>query len=457
MDLDLKEKQEETIDLGRLAGIMWDRKKITGGIIAGCTAIAIATAFVLPKQYESTTLVQTRSAGNDISGMKAMAAAMGVNVGGSASNASPLNYIELMKSRTVLDPIIENMDWDDPKKKPTAKAFAKSNLDIQNTKQTNLITVTAKGRTPEEAQMISQGVVDNFLAMQTDKNQQTQSLLVTFLNDRIETAKKESDEAAQKLADFSRENKIYSPSDQVKLAITQLDAYDKAVSDMQAQQKSAQAQYDVATQKLGEQKAGAKAYNINDNSTVQSIRSQIVAKEVALTELRHRYTDQYPDVIAAQKQLNQLRQSLVTEVNNVVDSNAATLNTAQMELLKNQAVAQAQASAASASEEAIKSKRDEKEKELGKFPDNAMTYMQLDRDAKIKQQIYTSLVNQCEQDKIQEAMESMDIQVIDPADLPDEDKPAAPRRKLIAGVGFLIGLMVSIGYALIIYRRENHE
>ena len=455
MDLDLKEKQEESIDLGRLASIMWDRKKITGGIIAGCTAIAIVTAFILPKQYESTTLVQTRSAGNDISGMKAMAAAMGVNVGGSGSNASPLNYIELMKSRTVLDPIIDNMDWDDPKKKPTAKDFAKKNLDIQNTKQTNLITVTAKGRTPEEAQMISQGVVDNFLAMQTDKNQQTQSLLVKFLNDRIENAKKESDEAAQKLADFSRENKIYSPDDQVKLAITQLDAYDKAVSDMQAQQKSAQAQYDVATQKLGEQKAGAKAYNINDNSTVQSIRSQIVAKEVALTELRQRYTDQYPDVIAAQKQLNKLRQSLVTEVNNVVDSNAATLNTAQMELLKNQAVAQAQASAAAASEEAIKGKRAEKEKELGEFPDNAMTYMQLDRDAKIKQQIYTSLVNQCEQDKIQEAMESMDIQVIDPADLPDEDKPSFPRKKLVVAVGLVLGCLIAFGYSLVAYRKER--
>ena len=449
------ENKEDSIDLGRLASIMWDRKKVTGGIIAGCTAIAIATAVILPKQYESTTLVQTRSAGNDISGMKAMAAAMGVNVGGSGSNASPLNYIELMKSRTVLDPIIDNMDWDDPKKKPTAKDFAKKNLDIQNTKQTNLITVTAKGRTPEEAQMISQGVVDNFLAMQTDKNQQTQSLLVKFLNDRIENAKKESDEAAQKLADFSRENKIYSPDDQVKLAITQLDAYDKAVSDMQAQQKSAQAQYDVATQKLGEQKAGAKAYNINDNSTVQSIRSQIVAKEVALTELRQRYTDQYPDVIAAQKQLNKLRQSLVTEVNNVVDSNAATLNTAQMELLKNQAVAQAQASAAAASEEAIKGKRAEKEKELGEFPDNAMTYMQLDRDAKIKQQIYTSLVNQCEQDKIQEAMESMDIQVIDPAELPDVDKPAAPKKKLIAAIGLVLGCLIAFGYSLVVYKREQ--
>ena len=69
------ENKEDSIDLGRLASIMWDRKKVTGGIIAGCTAIAIATAFILPKQYESTTLVQTRSAGNDISGMKAMTAA----------------------------------------------------------------------------------------------------------------------------------------------------------------------------------------------------------------------------------------------------------------------------------------------------------------------------------------------------------------------------------------------
>ena len=51
------ENKEDSIDLGRLASIMWDRKKVTGGIIAGCTAIAIATAFILPKQYESTTLV----------------------------------------------------------------------------------------------------------------------------------------------------------------------------------------------------------------------------------------------------------------------------------------------------------------------------------------------------------------------------------------------------------------
>ena len=447
-------ENEESIDLGRLMQIMLERKKVVGGIVAGCTALAIGTAFILPKQYESTTLVQTRSAGKDIGGAAAMAAAMGINIGGSSSNASPLNYIELMKSRRVLEPIIDEIEWPDDKK-PDAKAFAKKNLKIENTKQTNLITVTATGRTPEEAQLISQGVVDNFLTMQTENSQQTQSLLVTFLNDRIENAKQEADDAAAKLAAYSKEHKIYSPTDQAKLAIEQLNAYDKTIGEMQVKQKSAQAQYDVATQKLGEQKAGARSYNINDNSTVQSIRSQIVKQEVDLVGLRQKYTENHPNVIAAKNQLAQLQQALSDEVGAVVGSNAASLNTAQMELLKNQALAQAESSAARASEEAIKAKKSEKEAEIGQLPDAMMNYIQLESDAKIKQQIYLSLVQQCEQDKIQEAMESMDIQIIDAANLPDEDKPAAPRKKLITAIGFVIGCLISFGYGLICYKREE--
>ena len=447
-------EKEESIDLGRLLQIMLERKKIVGGIIVTCTIVAVIAAFLLPKQYESTTLVQTRSAGKDIGGAAAMAAAMGVNLGGSSNTASSTNYIELMKSRRVLEPIIDEMEWPDGKK-PQAKDFAKQKLDIKSTKQTNLIEVTAKGRTPEEAQMISQGVVDNFLTMQTENSQQTQSLLVRFLNERIENAKQEADDAAAKLAAFQKEHKLYSPNDQAKLAIEQLNAYDKTIGEMQVAQKSAQAQYDVATQKLGEQKAGAASYNINDNSTVQSIRAQIVAKEVELVGLRQKYTDNHPSVIAAQRQLNQLSQSLSDEVGAVVNSNAASLNSAQMELLKNQAVAQAQASAASASEAAIKAKKAEKETEISQLPEAVMDYIKLESDAKIKQQIYTSLVQQCEQDKIQEAMESMDIQIIDKADLPDVDKPVAPRKKLIAAIGFVLGCMISCFYGLLLYRREG--
>lgn len=449
MDLE----KEESIDLGKLWQVTKAHKKVVGGIIVGCTAIATITAFVLPKQYESTTLVQTRNASKEMGG-QAAAAMAALGVGGGASSPTN-NYMELMKTRTVLDPIIDELyEGKDPEKKPDAAAFAKSNLDIKNTKGTNLITVTAKGKTPEEAQQISQEVVDNFLKMQTDNSQQTQSLLVQFLNGRIEEAKQDSDDAAQKFADFSREHKLYSPDEQLKQAITQVSAYDKSIADLQSQQKAAQAQYDVATNKLGQQKSGAKAYNINDNGTVQSIRGQIVAKEVELVGLRQKYTDNNPTVIAAQQQLNQLQSDLASEVSAVVDSNAASLNSAQMELVKNQAVAEASIGAAKASEDAVRAKKDEIEQDISKYPDEMVTYIQLKSDAEIKKTIYTNLVQQCEQNKIQEAMESMDIQVIDEANLPDEKKPSAPRKKLIAAIGLALGCIIAFGYSLVMYKRE---
>jgi len=448
--LDLE--KEESIDLGKLWQVTKAHKKVVGGIIVGCTAIATITAFVLPKQYESTTLVQTRSAKAEMGGQ---AAAMLAAATGSSTVSPTNNYMELMKSRTVLDPIIDELyEGKDPEKKPDAAGFAKSNLDIKNTKGTNLITVTAKGKTPEEAQQISKEVVDNFLTMQTNNSQQTQSLLVQFLNGRIEEAKQDSDAAAQKFADFSREHKLYSPDDQLKQAITQVSAYDKSIADLQSQQKAAQAQYDVATNKLGQQKSGSKAYNINDNGTVQSIRGQIVAKEVELAGLRQKYTDNNPTVIAAQQQLAELQSDLSREVSAVVDSSAASLNSAQMELLKNQAVAEASIGAAKASEDAVRAKKDEIEQDISKYPDEMVTYIQLKSDAEIKKTIYTNLVQQCEQNKIQEAMESMDIQVIDAANLPDVDKPSFPKKKIFVAVGIFVGCLISIGYSILAYKKE---
>jgi uncharacterized protein involved in exopolysaccharide biosynthesis len=376
------ENEEVTIDLGRVAIIMWVKKKLIAGIIVSCTVTAIIVAFLLPKQYESTTLVQTRSAGENGGGAAAMSAAMGVDVGSSSKN-SPLNYMELMKSRTVLQPIIDNIEWPDEKKKPEPKDFAKDVLKIENTKQTNLIMVTAKGKTPEEARQISQSVVDNFLLMQTDKNQQTQSLLIKFLNDRIAETKKDAEDASQKFADYQREHKIYSPEEQAKSVVSQLNAFDNAIGDMQVQLQASQAKMDSVNAQLGGIKSNSMNFQINDNGNIQTLRKQIVDAEVALVDLHQHYTDENPSVIDAQTHLAELRQKLADEVNTVVASDVATVNPAQMKLIQDRAQAEAGIAVAQASEAAVKSRREAKEKELGSFPDDMLEYMNLQRDASI--------------------------------------------------------------------------
>ena len=446
---DVTMENEKGVNMGDLLQVVYAKKKIIGGIIGVCTIGAFIVACVLPKQYSATAVVQTRNTGKvDVSGASAVMAMLGA---GGASSSAVTNYIELMKTRAVLEPVIDSLDWQDGAK-PGAAGFAKKNLDIQNTKGTNLIMITGKGRTPEEAQQISAGVVENFLKLQTNSNQQTQSLLVKFLNERIENAKKEADDSATKLAAFQREHKMFSPDEQAKLAIAALDSYDKAIGDKQVELKSAQAKYDVTTQQLNSEKAKAVYYQIGDQGTVASIRSEIVSAEVALAELKQKYTEKHPDVIAKHNQLAKLRSALSSEIHAIVNSDAASLNETQSKLLTNQVEAEADADVAKASVAALQAKKEEKEKEIGEMPEVMATYIQLESDAKIKQEIFTHLVQQCEQDKIQEAMEAMDIQVIDEPVAPAG--PSFPDKKMAVIIGMLIGLLVSMGYVVMGAKRS---
>ncbi len=445
-------EKEEQIDIGKLWQIMKDRKKICGAIIGGCTAMSLVAALVWPPTYESTTTVQTRVTGAGVSGAAAAAAALGL--GGSMSSPT-MSYVELMKSNTVLQPIIDELEWDEDEKEfLTPEKFAKKNLQIENTKQTNLIKVTAKGKTPEEAQMISQHVVDNFLVLMTKMNKETQSLLVQFLDGRIQDAKKEAEEARQKFATYQQEHKVYSPDEQAKAAVGKMLAFDDAIAKMEVEQKANQAKADSIAGKLGDIKASSLQFNINDNKTVMGLRDQIVGKQLEIVTLRQNYTDENPEVIKANEQLAQLQQSLNNEVNTIVESKYTTMNPTQAGLVQEQIGAQVAIAVAQASEEAVAKRRDEEEKKLENFPQDVLEYMNLQRDTAIKEGIYTDLVKRFEQNKIQQAMDSMDIQIVDSANLPFKEKPKWPRPKLIIVLGMLMGCLLAVLYSWSIYKRE---
>ena len=445
-------EKEEQIDIGKLWQIMKDRKKICGAIIGGCTALSLAAALVWPPTYESTTTVQTRVTGAGVSGAAAAAAALGL---GAATTSPTLSYIELMKTESVIRPIIDELDMkQEDKKFMTAEAFAKAKLKIENIKQTNLIKVTAKGKTPEEAQMISQHVVDNFLIMMTDMNKETQSLLVQFLDGRVQEAKKEAEDARKKFADYQKEHGIYSPDEQAKLVVTKMSAFDEAIGNMRVQQQANQAKVDSAAAQLGDIKASSQKLKINDNANVQNLRAQIVASEVDLVGLRQQYTEENPNVIKAEEKMNALKQALSQEVNALVASKYTTLNSTQQNLIKEQLEAQVAIEVSKSSEAAIAKQRDEKAKELDTFPQEVQEYMNLLRDTTIKEGIYTDLIKQMENNKIRQAMDSMDIQVVDKANLPFEEKPVWPKKKLIVIIGMIIGCLLSFVDGLIIYLRK---
>lgn len=446
---------EETIDLRKLFSIMGEQKKVIIPIIVICTVLAIIVAFVLPKSYQSNTLVRIKSSNNSaMSGMAAMAAGFGIDVGGSSS-ASPENYMELMKSREVLEPIMEQVDMpEEDKEKLTTENFIKKYLEITNTKKTDLINITAYGKTPEEAQMISQSVADNFLTLMTKLNKEGNSSSLNFLNDRMAIAKEEMETAENKLQAYQQEKGIYSPDDQAKALIERLSAYDTNIAQLEAQEQANSAKLQDVTGQLEQQNSSLLEYNISDNDAIMSLRTAIVNKQVELVGLEQRYTEEHPDVIQAKQELAELKRSLDREIQSAVNSKSATLTPVQGNLLMEKVQTETAKAVTSASLEALKSKQQEAEGNISTLSADSVEYMRLLRAQTITSEVYTNLVKAYENTRIQEAQESMDIQIIDAANLPREDMPAKPNKKIIAAIGFVFGIMISFGYTLYVYNKR---
>lgn len=447
------EREEETIDLGKLLAIIMDKKKLFGGIVAGFTLLALVISLLLPKEYTSQVTVQSSSSGMDMGGA---AMAMAALTGGNLSGGKAESYMAMMKTRVVLDPIIEQVFDDiDKEDRLDAEEFAKKKLNLVNTKGTQLISVEAKGRTPEEAQYIAENVVNNFLHLMTSLNKENKSLLVSFLDERIDVAKKEADDSAQALEVFSKEHKIYGPEDQVKAQLEKSAAYEKTLGELAVQKMAQQASLSSISAQLGEQNSDALEYAMTDNPSVQKIHNTIVEKETELVKLRILYQDKHPSVVNALAELDKLNQQLNREVQKAVASKAVAISETQAELQLARYQAATALAAAQASESQVQSLQNKSDEDMAGMADDILEYQKLYREATIKQEIYNNLTKQIEQAKIQQTMESMDIQIVDPANLPDEEKPSFPKKKIFAVAGLILGLILSLIYSMVLYKRLN--
>ena len=443
--------KDETIDFQRLFAIIADRKKLFGKIIAGFTVLALIISLVWPKEYTSEVTVQASSGDMSIGGAAAAMAALA----GAGTSSKATTYIELMKTRTVLEPIIDQVFDDEPKEdRPEAEKFAKKYLTITNTKQTQLITLEAKGRTPEEAQYIAENVVNNFLALMTSLNKENKSLVISFLDERIATAKKEADDTALALEEYSKEHKLYGPKEQTEAMLKQSAAYEKTLGEIAVTKIAQQANLNSVSSQLGEQNSDAMKYSITDNPSVQRLHNAIIDKETELVRLRILYQEKHPNVEHALIELEELKNQLNGEVSKVVASNAIAINETQAELQMARYQAATALAVANASEAKVQELQNKADEDMAGMADDILEYQKLAREAGIKQEIYNNLTKQIEQAKIQQTMESMDIQVVDPANLPDEEKPTWPRKKLMTAAGMVLGCLVSLGYSLILYKRQ---
>lgn len=443
-------EEQDTIDLGQV----WQaaRKNLAKlvGIAMTFMLIALVLAFVLPKQYESSVLIRAKGQkpGN---GFSLQASAALAFLGGSTS--SPVQaYQEMIKSRSVLDPVIARLDLPDKDNIDNEK-FAKTNLKLDNPKGTDLLEITATGRSPEEAQLIASSVLESFQRLLTELNQSEQSMQMKFLQKQMQVAKGEMEQAEKRLEQYRQQTKIFVPDEQAKAIVKALSELDQKLAESLVEKEANEAKLQGVNSKLRQQNNSMEKFEIAENAIIDKIRTAIIDKQMTLVNLRQRYTDKHPEVVLTNKEIEGLTAKLREEIARSVQSEANILNPVQGALLTERIETETKIIAAQATADAIRRAQATAEKGISDLSSHSVTYIGLERQARISQEVYAVLVKSYEQARIQEAMDSMDIQVVDVANLPKSH--SAPRKALLLVIGGLMGGLISFCYLLILYFRSS--
>ena len=410
---------EKEIDLEEVIGVLKTDKNKYLKIAAGCTIIALVLAFILPEKFSSTAVVRAKATAG-MSGISSDIAAMAALAGFGNVKSDTQSYIEIMQTRSVIEPLIEKTDTldadDEIKEYKLLDEYIKKYLKFDNPKGTDIIKITAISKDPQEAQQIAQGVVENMAVTLTKVNQTGTSSYRKFLEDRIQIADSEMKDAEAKLEAFKQKSGVFLPGEQATGIIEQLSEIDKSIAAVQVQRDTKAKQLELLDN--GEV---ATVYNSGMDTAATEVRQALVSKELALKDAQQKYTDKHPAIIELKAELAALKAQVKKEAATEVAASNVRLN------------------ALNTQKAAIESK-------ISQLSSDGLEYVELSRKVATTREVYSILVKSMESARIQEAMNSMDLQVIAEANLPLYK--SWPPKAIITIVGAIVGFMACIGHAV---------
>lgn len=401
--------QDIEIDLSEVFNTVKENKFKYAKVIAGCAAVALGFAFIQPPKYESTAIVRA----------KVMSASGQVDTK-QANKDEMASYLEIMQSRSVIEPIIaktESLKEDNPiRVNKDVTEYVKKYLKFNNPKGTDLIKITATAKNPEEAQFIAQSVLENATGTLTSVNKMGRSTYLDFLQERKDIAEKEMKSAENALEVFKQESKVFAPDSQLNSLIGQLNEVDKSITNTRVNIEIRYKQMELL-----DDGNSASIFNSGEYTAATEVRKALVGKQIALKSQLQKYTEMHPTVQQTKKELAELQSKVRHE-------------------------ARAEISASEVRLDALIDKKQNLEQRISKMSADKIKFVDLQRKVSTTRETYMQLVNSMEKSRIQEAMNSMDLWVIDKADLPL--KTANKGKVFFIAIGAVLGAMLCLGHAL---------
>ncbi|MCB1866711.1 MAG: chain-length determining protein [Chromatiales bacterium] len=411
----------------------------------------------LPDQYEATArvFVDTQSV------LKPL-------LSGLAVDTNPQRKVYLITrtllSRPNLEKIARMSDLDinvtTPESMETLLDDLSESVKLAGTGRENLYTLSFTDSDPRQAKLVVQSLLTLFVESNLGESREDTDNAQRFIDQEIKEYERRLVEAEERQKEFKRKNFGMLPSQgggfyqrlgqaRGQLEDAKLDL--KISQDMVAE---VQRQLDGEEPVFGLARPRAK---VND-PRVQRLDSRIEALENRIDEMLLRYTEEYPDIVAARETIKTLegeREKLVAEITGtggaLPSAEELDNNPVYQQLRISFANAQAEVAAKRARVEELERRADELAQLVNDLPQIEAELTQLDRDYELNKRNYDALLARRESARLAEKAETttdgIRFRVIDPPRVPLD--PSAPNRLLLLSATFVASVAFGVLLAFV--------
>ena len=432
------EDQEYTIDLMEVAEIISENRKPIAKITSVFIALAILYLFTTSPVYESEALLRIKQQQGLSSSL------LDAATGGSASmnNRQMSTYAEILKSRSVIVPVIEATEPQNKDGKYPGYAGYVGRITTAPFKDTDILSVKMKANDPGKAQKANQVLLAAFLQRMTDLSRVEQTATKNFLQNRTDAAKQDLDKAETALQDYKIENKILTPSDSSKLFLDRITLAEREAAANRIEMGTAQAKLNAANSILdGEGQYAA------DSNVVRAYNSQLTKLESERISYLDKYTEKHPRMIELNDQIAELKAKIAEETRKVAALQAPSDNAVHQRLVASKFQSEGELIVAQQKAALLQEVIDQNNRDLEQLPTVEKGYVKVARDAQVAGELYIMLAKRLEESKVAEVMVPTNVQIVDEPTYPEA--PIAPRKGRTLALAALLGLLLSSAYTVV--------
>ena len=195
---------------------LWNRRRlILRSAIIGL-ALSTAAAFMIPKQFESTTRLMPPDQANSSMAMLAAAAngPAGANLGAVAGNllgmkSSGALFIGILQSRTVQDDLVNKFDLRKTygvRLLADARKNLGTNTEISEDRKSGIITIQVTDENPQRVAAMAQEYVEELNRVVTRLNTSSAHRERMFLEERLAQVKQDLESAEKRFSEYASKN-----------------------------------------------------------------------------------------------------------------------------------------------------------------------------------------------------------------------------------------------------------